>query len=584
MATRPRKNIQNELQILRTFLTQEQLLTFSQEGSDQIREQVDDLLEKINILDKEVLTIGLLGGTGVGKSSLMNALAQKMISTTSHRRPYTDQVIIYRHESIPLPATIQSISVPFLEITHQAETIRHILLCDLPDFDSLLGEHHTLVLDFLSCLDLLIFVTSLEKYGDYRFYEFLQSVPKAHQNCYFVLNKVDKYFSREAANDQKDDLKKITEQFKYYISEALDAKIEPEGIRLFCLAATEAFSTDPLSGWNELDAFRQVVFQHRDEKEVAKIKKDNLDIEVQRLSKLFDQELQQIHTCQETLEILGQELEKERQKWRESAQYLFHLWSKEYLLPLLVYEQADLDALVGPGYLVGIVKQEVNTRKKNAEAISQEKSLVFPEKHASVLRNKIAHLENLLTSQMLRYNLPPKIRETIQQELSPDKIWQELEEEMASTLSLTLYSTPVPKYRLFRCKQWTVYTVLLIIVLCALAGPKAWSDLINAFNLSNSFQWLFSIAHSLFSPIGLAGLVSLAIIALILGIRFSFQHERLIYKRSQTLLAFLNERVAELWEATLDGFIENLRVVREDLTAREDKLSLHQKKAKPTSS
>jgi len=46
--------------------------------------------------------------------------------------------------------------VPMHEIAHQAEAINQIILCDLPDFDSLIGDHSAQVQRFFRasrCID-----------------------------------------------------------------------------------------------------------------------------------------------------------------------------------------------------------------------------------------------------------------------------------------------------------------------------------------------------------------------------------------------------------------------------------------------
>ena len=62
---------------------------------------------------------------------------------------------------------------------NEAEAVRHLLLCDLPDFDSLLTGHREQVVQFLEHLDILVWTTTPEKYADERFYAFLREVPKA---------------------------------------------------------------------------------------------------------------------------------------------------------------------------------------------------------------------------------------------------------------------------------------------------------------------------------------------------------------------------------------------------------------------
>ena len=106
-----------------------------------------DLLRRLAAIESGFLIIGLLGGTGVGKSSLMNALAESEIASTSHRRPHTDHVLIYRHQKAnPLPDLALN-NVPWREITHQGDAVQTIILCDLPDYDSLIGDYGQLPLE-----------------------------------------------------------------------------------------------------------------------------------------------------------------------------------------------------------------------------------------------------------------------------------------------------------------------------------------------------------------------------------------------------------------------------------------------------
>ena len=62
----------------------------------------EDLLRKADALqqDKPILIVVLMGGTGVGKSTLLNALAGGAIAQASIKRPTTYDPVVYYHESI----------------------------------------------------------------------------------------------------------------------------------------------------------------------------------------------------------------------------------------------------------------------------------------------------------------------------------------------------------------------------------------------------------------------------------------------------------------------------------------------------
>jgi len=107
-------------------------------------------------MKESYLTIGLLGGTGVGKSTVMNALAGSEIASASHRRPHTDRVLITARRGRPTIPQLPGEEIPWTLIVHRSDAIRQVLLCDLPDFDSLLGQHRERVIQFLEHLDLLV--------------------------------------------------------------------------------------------------------------------------------------------------------------------------------------------------------------------------------------------------------------------------------------------------------------------------------------------------------------------------------------------------------------------------------------------
>ncbi len=134
------------------------------------------------------LVLGLLGGTGVGKSTLISALAGTEISPAGPVRPTTSRPVVYRHESFPPLADLGG-----REVVHRVEALKFLAIVDFPDFDSLERPHHQVVLDYLNRLDLVAWVTDHYKYADRRFYEIMARVQAlaGAESQVVLLNKAD---------------------------------------------------------------------------------------------------------------------------------------------------------------------------------------------------------------------------------------------------------------------------------------------------------------------------------------------------------------------------------------------------------
>jgi GTPase SAR1 family protein len=116
--------------------------------------------------DTRPLVVAFFGGTGVGKSTLLNRLAGEKVAKTGIERPTSREVTFYLHASLE-PQKLPEIPAEKVKLVfHQSEKFKQIVWVDLPDIDSLEQEGKELTLSLLPYFDVLIYVVSPERYRD----------------------------------------------------------------------------------------------------------------------------------------------------------------------------------------------------------------------------------------------------------------------------------------------------------------------------------------------------------------------------------------------------------------------------------
>lgn len=204
--------------------------------------RMEEIQRAIEAADRP-LRLALLGGTGVGKSTIVNALAGREISPGSRRRPTTTRIVVYAHKSwapdLPLDEADQV-------RRHEEEAIRDLLIIDFPDFDSLREEGRKTVDSYLPQMDQILWVVDKEKYNDRRLHDgYIRREAPYRQNFLFLFNKVDAFGAGEELDVCVEDLKRTLE------SEGIESPL------LFRISAKEALSHKEGDGEGETAEFKR---------------------------------------------------------------------------------------------------------------------------------------------------------------------------------------------------------------------------------------------------------------------------------------------------------------------------------------
>jgi GTP-binding protein EngB required for normal cell division len=141
----------------------------------------------------EVYVMALAGGTGVGKSSVLNALAGTEVSAARAVRPTTDNPVAWvaagkRDEVDPLLDWLKVERV----VPHDGAGLADVAILDLPDIDSVRAEHRATVDALLPRIDAVTWVVDPEKYDDARVHAYWRTLAPHAERLQFVLNKSDR--------------------------------------------------------------------------------------------------------------------------------------------------------------------------------------------------------------------------------------------------------------------------------------------------------------------------------------------------------------------------------------------------------
>lgn len=148
----------------------------------------------------DLYVLALAGGTGVGKSSLLNALAGETVSAAGARRPTTSRPVAW------VPAGRAADAAPLLAWLGGADVRERLTIdgppvavVDLPDLDSIEPDHAARVDALLPRVDAVVWVTDPEKYQDAVLHDaYLQRWMRRIARQAVVVNKADRLTPHDA--------------------------------------------------------------------------------------------------------------------------------------------------------------------------------------------------------------------------------------------------------------------------------------------------------------------------------------------------------------------------------------------------
>ncbi len=158
------------------------------------RARIDEAIERARTLLASAgpprLVVAITGGTGAGKSTLINALAGRSIAVAAATRPTTTSLHVYHHRDLPPDVIPPWLREEAAFTAHAEPSLANAVLIDTPDLDSFVTEHRRLTRALLKAAGLVLYVFTPDKYADERVWSVLRE-EKEFSSCAAVLNRID---------------------------------------------------------------------------------------------------------------------------------------------------------------------------------------------------------------------------------------------------------------------------------------------------------------------------------------------------------------------------------------------------------
>jgi len=222
------------------------------------------------------LVVAFFGGTGVGKSSLLNRLAGEAVANTGVERPTSREITLYLHNSVNIDRLPAEFPVEKIrQATHSNDKHRSVLWIDMPDFDSAETANRDLVDLWLPHIDLLVYVVNPERYRDDSGWRMLLQHATRHA-WVFIINHWDR-----GAPGQK-------EAFRNILGEA--GLAEP---MLFC---TDCGPDPQKPNGDEFDEFQQSIVDLSGQRVIQQLEQHGVLVRVAEANTRLQRSTQSLET------------------------------------------------------------------------------------------------------------------------------------------------------------------------------------------------------------------------------------------------------------------------------------------------
>lgn len=173
---------------------------------DRLRIDLRTVMFHLDRNDDSPPLLAIIGGTGTGKSTLVNRLLDADLSATSFRRTFTAGAVAITADRRHLPAGWLDLSHSALDaaqlpargepdslavVTHAHRLLEHLALIDTPDLDGDQPAHHMQADRVFRWADAVLFLVTPEKYQMTELLPYYRLARRYQVPAVFVMNKVE---------------------------------------------------------------------------------------------------------------------------------------------------------------------------------------------------------------------------------------------------------------------------------------------------------------------------------------------------------------------------------------------------------